>query len=151
MVCVEVNMVVSDSHAALLLYEKIFDTKRIEVTSFGQGFNEAVFSIYGTRFHLLDENPQYQLAAPKPGDAKPMWVNVIVPDISAVFDKALAAGCTESQSVTEMPGFDVVNAAFNDPFGYSWMLHERKRKAAFGERNDIFDKDPEGAPQNLPQ
>ncbi|MDR1469629.1 MAG: VOC family protein [Spirochaetaceae bacterium] len=141
MTCVEVDMVVSDSRAALALYEKIFETKRIEVTSFGQGFNEAVFSIYGTRFHLLDENSQYQLAAPKPGDPKPMWVNVIVPDIKAVFGKALAAGCTETQSITEMPGFDVVNATFSDPFGYSWMLHEHKHKAAFGERNDIFEKD----------
>jgi uncharacterized glyoxalase superfamily protein PhnB len=139
--CVEVNMVVSDSRAALVLYEKIFDVKRIEVTSFGQGFNEAVFSIYDTRFHLLDENPQYELAVPKHGDLKPMWVNVIVPDINATFAKALAAGCTETQPITEMPGFDIVSAIFSDPFGYSWMLHERKHKAAFGERNDIFEKD----------
>jgi uncharacterized glyoxalase superfamily protein PhnB len=102
-----------------------------------------VFGIYDTRFHLLDENPQYQLAAPKPGDPKPMWVNVIVPDINATFAKALAAGCVETQPVTEIPGFDVVNATFSDPFGYSWMLHERKRKPAFGERNDIFEKDTE--------
>jgi uncharacterized glyoxalase superfamily protein PhnB len=146
--CIEVTLVVPDSRAALALYEKIFDTKRIEVTSFSKGFNEAVFSIYDTRFHLLDENPQYQLAAPKPGDPKPMWVSVIVPDIKAVFDRARAAGCTETQSLTEMPGFDVVNAAFSDPFGYSWTLQERKPKAAFGERTDIFEpsaKTPPGA------
>jgi PhnB protein len=141
MVGIEVNMVVSDSRAALVLYEKIFDVKRIEVTSFGKGFNEAMFSIYGTRFHLLDENPQYQLAAPRPGDPKPIWINVIIPDINATFAKALAAGCTETQPVTEIPGFDVVNAAFSDPFGHSWMLHERKHKAAFGEHSDIFEKD----------
>jgi uncharacterized glyoxalase superfamily protein PhnB len=135
---VEVDMVVTDSRAALALYEKIFEVKRIEVTSYGKGFNEAVFSMYGTRFHLLDENPQYQLAAPKPDDPKSVWVNIVVPDISATFAKAVDAGCTKVQEITEMASFATSNAIFSDPFGHLWMLHQVGQKTSFEERIDIF-------------
>ena len=64
---VEIDMVVTASLKALELYEKIFEVKRIEVTDYPKGTNEAVFTIYDTRFHMLDENPEYQLIAPKPG------------------------------------------------------------------------------------
>ncbi len=108
MVGVEINMVVKDSVEALELYEKIFEVERIEVTNFDRGLNEAVFTIYGTRFHLLDENPEYQLVAPMEGDAKSMWVNMVVPDIKLTFNKAIEAGCSEIQPITEMKDFGVI-------------------------------------------
>ena len=59
MVGVEIDMVVTDSLKALELYEKVFDIERLEVTDFPKGENEAVFSLYGVRFHMLDENPNF--------------------------------------------------------------------------------------------
>jgi PhnB protein len=140
MVGVEIDMVVSDSLEALRLYEKVFDAERIEVTAFARGTNEAVFSMYGTRFHLLDENPDYMLVAPQPGDPKPMWCNILVPDIRQTFAKALEAGCTEIQPVTELPDFGAINAIFLDPFGYIWMLHQIVREVSFEERCRILGK-----------
>lgn len=139
MVGVEIDMVVKDSIEALALYESIFDTERIEVTYFDRGMNEAVFTIYGVRFHLLDENPEYKLIAPKEGDAKPMWVNVLVPDIKATYDKAIKAGCSEIQPVTEMMDFGVSNAVFSDKFGYVWMLHQIHREISFEDRVKMFE------------
>ena len=123
MVGVEIDMVVVNSLEALKLYEKIFDTERVEVSDLEQGLNEAIFTMYGTRFHLLDENPAYQLNAPKEGNTISMWMNVLVPDITVTFDKAISAGCTVIQPVTELPDFGVSNGVFFDPFGYVWMLH----------------------------
>lgn len=40
---VEIDFIVTDSLAALDLYERIFEVERIEVTSFPKGQNEAVF------------------------------------------------------------------------------------------------------------
>lgn len=140
MVGVEIDMVVVDSLAALALYERIFATQRVEVSSFPKGTNEAIFTMYGGRFHLLDENPEYQMIAPKAGDAKPMWVNVLVPDIQETFSKAIDAGCTEVQPVTEMAAFGVSNAVFTDPFGYVWMLHQMHRVVSFEERSRIFEE-----------
>lgn len=140
MVGVEINMVVKDSVEALELYEKFFEVERIEVTNFDRGLNEAVFTIYGTRFHLLDENPEYQLVAPMEGDAKSMWVNMVVPDIKLTFNKAIEAGCSEIQPITEMKDFGVSNAIISDKFGYIWLLHQVHREVSFEERIKIFEE-----------
>lgn len=131
---VEFDFVVSDSLAALKLYESIFEVERVEVTDMPKGLNEVVFNLYGTRFHMLDQNPEYQLEAPQPGARLPFWFNVMVPDIKKHHDAALKAGCTEIQPVTEMQEFGVSNSAFADPFGYQWMLHQMHREVSFEER-----------------
>ena len=136
---VEIDFVVTDSLAALALYEKIFEVQRVEVTSFPKGQNEAVFTVYGVRFHMLDENPEFQLVAPKPGMPQSMWLNVLVPDIKQVHQKALDAGCTEVQPVTEMADFGVSNALFLDPFGYVWMLHQIHRVVSFEDRVKMWE------------
>jgi uncharacterized glyoxalase superfamily protein PhnB len=131
---VELDFVVKDVLKALELYEKIFEVERIEVTSFPVGSNEAVFSIYGARLHMLDENEEYQMVAPKEGDPKPFWFNVSVPDIKKTFESALANGCTQIQEIIDMPDFGAMNAMFVDPFGYIWMLHQINEVVSFEDR-----------------
>lgn len=140
MVGVEIDMVVIDSVKAFELYEQVFGAQRIEVTAYERGRNEAVFTIFGTRFHLLDENAQYQLLAPKEGERKPMWLNVLVPDIKATFAKAIESGFTAIQPVTEMPAMGASNALCIDPFGYVWMLHQIHREVSFEERKKILEE-----------
>jgi len=140
MVGVEIDMVVTNSIEALELYERIFDIERIEVTNYEKGLNEAIFTMYGVRFHLLDENAEYQLIAPKEGDTKTMWPNVLVPDIKDTYSKAITAGCKEIQPVTELQDFGVSNAVFSDAFGYVWMLHQIHHVVSFEERNKIFEE-----------
>ncbi|HHT73589.1 MAG TPA: VOC family protein [Firmicutes bacterium] len=140
MVGVEIDMVVKDSLAALALYEKIFEVERIEVTDFPQGQNEAVFSIYGVRFHLLDENPEFQLMAPGEEGIRSVWFNVLVPDIKETFAKAMDAGCLEVQPITEMPEYGVSHASFFDPFGYHWMVHQVHKVVSFEERVKLWEE-----------
>jgi uncharacterized glyoxalase superfamily protein PhnB len=137
---VEIDMVVSDSVKAFELYKRVFGAERVEVTAYEKGLNEAIFTIYGTRFHLLDENPEYQLFAPKEGERKPMWMNVLVPDIKATFEKAVESGFNEIQPVTEIPEMGVSNAVCSDPFGYVWMLHQIHREVSFEERTKMWDE-----------
>jgi len=137
---VEIDMIVPNSLEALEIYEKIFDVERIEVTDFDQGENEVVFSLYGVRFHLLDENPQFEMIAPKPDDPKPIWFNVMVPDINKTYTKALSESCTEVQPITEMPDYGVSNAMFSDKFGYFWMLHQVHKEVSFDERKHIWEE-----------
>ena len=140
MIGTEIDFVVQDSLKALELYEKIFDIERIEVTDFPKGENEVVFSLYDVRFHMLDENPQFQMIAPKPGDPKPMWFNIMVPNIEVTFAKAIKEGCTQVQPVTEMKEMGVSNAIFADPFGYLWMLHQVHKEVSFEERKRIWEE-----------
>ena len=134
MVGVEIDFVVKDSLAALELYESIFDVERIEVTSFPVGQNEAVFSIYGTRFHILDENVEFGLFAPTPDTTQTMWLNVLVENIESTHNAAVNAGSSIIQPLTNMEEFGVTNSVLKDPFGYMWMLHEIHKIVSFEER-----------------
>ncbi len=140
MIGVEIDMVTTDCLKALELYEKIFDIKRVEVTNFPKGQNEVVFTLYDVRFHMLDENPNFGLNAPGPDGNKSVWFNIMVPDIKGTFSKAITAGCTEIQPVTELPDFGVSNAIFRDSFGYVWMLHQMHKVMSFEERMRIFEE-----------
>ncbi len=140
MVGVEIDLVVTDSLEALEFYEKIFEIERVEVTDFPTGQNEVVFTLYGVRFHMLDENPEFQLRAPSPGDPKPIWFNILVPDIKATFAKAMEAGCTTVQELTEMPDYGVSNAVFSDAFGHLWMLHQIHKVVSFEDRVKLFEE-----------
>ena len=139
MVGVEIDMIVSDSLKALELYEKVFDIERIEVTNFPKCENEVVFSLYGVRFHMLDENPKFGLKAPNLGDPQTIWFNIPVPNIKEAFSKAINEGCTAVQEVTEMPDYGVSNATFNDPFGYHSMLHQIHKEVSFEERTKMWE------------
>lgn len=136
---VEIDFIVSDSLAALTLYEKIFEVERIEVSNLPQGENEAVFEIYGTRFHMLDENPEFRLFAPTEDHPTTMWINISVPDIRATYTRAMEAGCTELQAVVELSAYGVSNASFVDPFGYQWMLHEIHEVVSHEERLQLWE------------
>jgi uncharacterized glyoxalase superfamily protein PhnB len=137
---VEIDVVVTDCIEALKLYQSVFDLDHIGATAYSQGLNEAMFSMYGTHFHMLDENPEAHLIAPKPGDPKPMWINVIVPDIRETYGKAIAAGCEEIQEPINMEPLGVTNAMFSDVYGYIWMLHEIHREISFEERCRIMEQ-----------
>lgn len=138
---VEIDFVAKDSLAALQLYQAIFDVEVIEATNLSIGQNEVVFTLYGTRFHLLDENTAFGLLAPKEGDPKPLWFNISVPDIKETYAKAMAAGCTELQPITHLEDFGVSNALFSDPFGYLWMLHQIHKVVPFEERMAFFEQE----------
>ncbi|WP_017185643.1 VOC family protein [Alkalibacillus haloalkaliphilus] len=140
MVGVEIDLVVKDSLKALELYEKVFDVKRVEVSNLPRGENEAVFKLYEVLFHLLDENPDFYLIAPKPDDPKTSWVNVTVPDINETYSKAMEMECTEIQPVTELPDHGVSNAIFMDPFGYVWMLHQVHKEVSHEERLQLWEE-----------
>ncbi|MGC4020025.1 MAG: VOC family protein [Muricomes sp.] len=141
---VEIDFIVKDSLAALELYERIFEVERIEVTSFPRGQNEVVFCIYGVRFHMLDENPEFGLIAPKPEMPQSFWFNVIVPNIEKVYNAALQAGCSEIQPITQIESHGVSNAIFTDTFGYVWMLHQVHREVSFEERVRLWENQQEG-------
>ena len=136
---IEIDFVVKDSLAALKCYERIFDVERIEVTDLKTGENEVVFSIHGTKFHLLDENPAFHLKAPESGRPISMWINVTVPDIKGTYKKAIEAGCIEVQPVVELAGYSVSNASFMDPYGYHWMLHQVHEVVSREERLKLWE------------
>lgn len=138
---VEIDFVVNDSLVAISLYEKVFEIEIIQSTNYERGVNEVIFSIYGTRFHMLDENLEYQLKAPTSEHPNTIWFNVLVDDIRGTWDRALALGCTEISPLTDMMNGALTNAIFIDPFGYQWMLHQMHREVSAEELENHWEEE----------
>ncbi len=136
---VEIDMVVKDSLEALELYESVFEVERVETGDFVKGTNEVVLNIYGTRFHLLDENDQCGLVAPKEGVRLPIWFNIVVLDIKSIFTKAETQGFTVIIPISENQEMGMSNTILKDPFGYVWMLHQIDKEVSYEERCKIFE------------
>ena len=69
-----------------------------------------------------------------------MWLNIMVEDIQATYDRAIAAGCTPVQPVNRMEEMGISNAMFKDPFGYMWLLHQMHRVVSHEERVRILEE-----------
>ncbi|MBP1046033.1 MerR family transcriptional regulator [Enterococcus sp. BWM-S5] len=137
----EIDFVVKNSLKALELYKEIFEIEVVEATNYPEGSNEAVFTLYNTRFHMLDANPDYGLKAPDKEHPNTIWFNISVEDIEKTYQTALENGCTEIQPITEMMDGAVRNALFVDPYGYMWMLHQIYENLSFEERIAILEED----------
>jgi len=124
MIGVKINFVVTDCQQALEMYRHIFDIQHESVTNDEHGANEAEFTMYGTKFHILDGTPKCKTVESNPSAPGFIWIDITVPDIKDIYKKAMAAGCQELQSPTELEGLCVTNAVFADPFGFVWMLQQ---------------------------
>lgn len=125
MTSVEIVMVVSDCLEALELYKSIFDINIIEYTNLELGLNEAVFDLYGMRFHLLDENADYMLNSSKVDTITSISFNVTVMDIEKTFNAAVKNGCKVYQEIKTIDELGISNALFYDKFGHAWLLHQK--------------------------
>ncbi len=137
---VEIDMIVEDSLAAFSTYEKVFKAEKIEGTNYEKGLNEVIFIMLNTRFHLLDENPEYDLYAPKKENPNTMWCNLLIEDIEETFKIAEGEGFQTIQPIAELKEFGVKNAVIVDPFGYSWMLHQILKEVSFEDRKKIIEE-----------
>ena len=127
---VEIDMVVPNSIEALALYKQIFDIEIVGEIEPESGMKDTFFKMYGVGFHLLDEDPDQQLFAPKKAAARPMWVKLTVPNIEEVYTRDMVAGNTEAQGLGR--------AVFVDKLGYKWMLQQKHREVSFDERSRSF-------------
>ena len=135
---VEIDFVVKDVLETIEKYKKIFEIIIIEQTNFERGHNEVIFELYGTRFHILDENEPYGLIAPKQDTVQSIWFNILVEDIQSIWEKAMVNGCTQVMPITNMEKMGTSNAIFKDSYGYIWMLHQVHKDISFEEKTQIL-------------
>ncbi len=121
---VEVDFIVNNVKQTKATYEAVFGLEMIEETNFPVGSNELVFNLAGTRFHLLDANPDYGMMAPEAEEDFPFWFSVSTPDIQTVWDKAMTVGWSAMVHPTQTTDSGSKTAMFRDLDGYIWMLQE---------------------------
>ena len=122
----EINFITKNCIEALKTYKNIFGNalEVVEESDFGLGKSEAIFNLYGTRFHMLDPNPDFGMIAPSDDHMNTIWFNIAVENIEETYKKAMENGCIEIQPITKMENMGISNAMFKDSYNYVWLLHE---------------------------
>lgn len=136
----ELDFIVPNSLEAITVYQSVFEVSDIEPTDYEKGLNEVRFKLQEMQMHILDENPDYNMYAPKQDVTFPIWVTLTVSDIKETLQKAVDNGFSLVQPLTDIPEFGVKNAVIKDPFGYQWMLHEVYGSKTTEELNQAMEK-----------
>ena len=120
----QIDFIVEDSIKAAEIYEKVFGAEILEVTSEEKGLNEALFNIFGARFHILDENEEDEMEGPVKDEPNPMWCNFLVENLEEIFNKAEQENFKVIEEITVIEEYGILTAVIRDPFGYEWVLNE---------------------------
>jgi uncharacterized glyoxalase superfamily protein PhnB len=119
-------LVCSPARDAIAFYEEVFGATVAGRMDGPDGtVMHAELDLGDGRLQLSDPNEQYGLAAPvRDGDTVSGSTCIYVPDVDAVFEKAVARGAT----VREKPATFVTGdrfASIYDPFGHRWAVMTR--------------------------
>lgn len=120
---VEIDFVVKNSLEAIEKYNKVFEINIIKKTNLDQRLNEVIFEIFGSRFHILDENLEYQIVAPKENENMPVWFNITVENIEEIVKNGEIENFTVISPIKEIFK-NIKNAVLKDPYGYVWIIHQ---------------------------
>lgn len=114
---------VSDATRAIAWYAEVFgahETVRYTDDSDGR-IGHAELEIGGAVLMLSDEYPDFEALAPTTIGGTPAALHVVVPDVDAVWDRAMAAGATGRRPPEDQP-YGERMSTFVDPFGHRWMV-----------------------------
>jgi PhnB protein len=81
----------------------------------------ACLSINGSSVMLVDENRDYGMLSPTALNGTPVTIHLMVKDVDAVAERAVAAGATLKMPVQDMFWGDRYGL-LEDPFGHRWSV-----------------------------
>ena len=114
-------LTVKDAAAAIDFYREAFGAVEESRVTAPNGNVVAELSIGGSRFFVVDENPDAFNLSPSSLGGTSVRLNVIVDDPDAVAVQAIAVGATEVFPVGDQPyGFRQGRVA--DPDGHHWLI-----------------------------
>lgn len=117
-----------NSLKAIEFYKKAFGAQVLDLlpSPDGKGTMHVTIKIGDSILMMGDERPDQSCKSAESLGASPVSYYVYVPDVNAVFKKAIAAGAIETMPVADMFWGDRC-ASLKDPFGYSWMIATHTR------------------------
>ena len=78
----------------------------------------------GALFHLHETMPWYEALEPVSAKGVTSVIGVFVPDVEQVMHKAMEAGATEINPVTDHD-YGYRQGMFKDPFGHYWQIQKK--------------------------
>lgn len=123
------HLVVRDAGGAIEFYKRAFGAEELGrlTAPDGESIVHAELRIGDSRVFLCDENPDMGLRSPTSLGGASCAFYLYVEDADAAFRKAVGAGATIKQPVTDMFWGDRCGSVV-DPFGCQWDLATRKEE-----------------------
>jgi PhnB protein len=118
---------VTGAAAAIDWYVRVLDAVERERHEMDGRIVHAELDLHGNLLCLADLDTG--AARPQHYNEVPISLYAIVPDVDAVFQRALAAGASVDRDVADQP-YGYRNGGFVDPFGHVWYLSTPIAQAA---------------------
>jgi len=115
-------LIVSDGRAALDFYQEAFGAEVTMVIDQPDGrVGHAELSIAGAAFSLADEFPELDIVGPGTLGNTSVSLDLTVPDVDTVVERAVAAGASLDREVAEQ-FYGARSGRVTDPFGHRWNI-----------------------------
>lgn len=121
------HLICNDASAAIEFYKKAFGaTEMMRLPGPDGKLMHASVQIGDSMVMLVDEMKQYNVLGPLSIGNSPVTIHLNVPDVDAVFSKAVAAGAKTIMPVADMFWGDRYGK-LQDPFGHMWSIATHQR------------------------
>jgi PhnB protein len=144
--------------AAIDWYRRVFGAREeVRYTGDDGSIGHAQLTIGGAALMLSDEYLEYGAASPEHLGGSSVALHLDVPDVDAVFARAVAAGATVRREPADQP-YGERSCQFVDPWGHRWMVQTTVATPTVDEINasmdgftvTVPDPEPEGAAMHDP-
>lgn len=120
------HLVCRDAARAIDFYQKAFGAEKIRVHKMPDGkIMHAELRIGDSIVMLGEEAPDWKVLSPQSLNGTPVILHLFAPDVDAVYNRAVAAGCTATMPVADQFWGDRYGQLM-DPFGHKWSIATHK-------------------------
>jgi PhnB protein len=131
---------IRDAASAIEFYKQVFGAIEVMRLAEPDGrIGHAQITIGKALIMISDEHPEHGIFSPTSLGGAGGAVHLYVPDVDAVFEKALAAGATTIFPVRDQFYGDRAGR-FKDPFGHMWLVATRKEEVTMEEMERRYDE-----------
>jgi PhnB protein len=117
-------LAVSPTREAITFYCDVFGATVVGATEFGGAVVHAELDLGNGRLQLGEPSPEYHLVPQSTTDEACYSIGLYCADVDAVVERAVAAGATVREPVTDFVSGDRY-ASIRDPFGVRWSVMTR--------------------------
>ncbi|SJN12315.1 Glyoxalase family protein [Leucobacter sp. 7(1)] len=117
-------LVIPGAKEAIVFYRDVFGARVVDVTEMGGRVVHAELAFERGHLQLGEPLPDYNLVTAPAGDDDCYSMGIYVPDVDNVVDRAIAAGATLREPVSDFVSGDRY-ASVRDPFGVRWSVMTR--------------------------
>lgn len=130
---------VDDPDAAIAWYGTALGAEPVMRLTMGEAIAHAEIRIGDGHVMLAGEWPEMGRLGPKSLGGTTMSLTVYLPDVDAVFARAVEAGATPLSPPMDQ-FYGARSAMFMDPFGHRWSVHTHQRDVSIPDMQRALDQ-----------